>query len=142
MDQALVDLRCPPQKVRIHHLGVDVKRIRFIPRQIQEGKPVCILMFSSFGEEKEIHFGIEMSAAGIPVIANHHCDIPNVIIDGETGLLAPERDVQALTEVILTLASSPDSWILMGKAGCKRIEKEFDCIKQVLRLEKIYKEFI
>ena len=81
---------------------------------------------------------IEASAAGLPVIATRHCDIPNVIIDDETGVLVPERDIEALAEAILSLACAPESWPALGEAGRRRVEKEFDLLQQVWRLESIY----
>lgn len=230
MAHALIDLGCPPQKVRVQHLGVDVQRIQFIPRYLDKGEPVRILMTCSFRQKKGIPYAIqafalstqkysnmelriiggantpeeknlmercrkiavnqgiadkvnflgfvpysdylkettsahiflapsvramdgdteggvpvaviEASAAGMPVIATWHCDIPNVIIDGETGVLVPERDVESLAEAIVTISGAPESWPIMGKAGRNRIEREFDVFKQILRLENIYAEFI
>jgi colanic acid/amylovoran biosynthesis glycosyltransferase len=85
---------------------------------------------------------IEASAAGMPVVATRHCDIPNVIIDGETGLLVAERDADALADAILKMASAPESWGSFGAAGRRRVEKEFDVFKQVARLENIYDEVV
>jgi colanic acid/amylovoran biosynthesis glycosyltransferase len=81
---------------------------------------------------------IEASAAGIPVIATRHCDIPEVIVDGKSGLLVGERDVPALSKAILGLATSPEVWPTMGRYGRARVEAEFDIRKQVGRLEDIY----
>lgn len=230
MSQALVDLGCPPDKVRVQHLGVDLQRIQFVPRHKQGKEPVRILMVCSFREKKGIPYGvqafalavkkypdmvlqivggaktqeeqqlmdkcksiaqnegvaekvvflgyipysdylkeataahfflapsvrarngdteggapvavIEASAAGMPVIATRHCDIPNVVVDGETGLLVPERDVDTLAEAILKMVSTPESWVSFGSAGRKRVEKEFNVFKQVARLEDIYDEFV
>jgi len=230
MAQALVDLGCPPEKARVQHLGVDVQRIPFIPRQLKEDEPVRILMTGSFREKKGIPYGveafslavrkygkmelriiggaktraeqrlmahcktiaqkegvaekvtflgyipyseylnetaaahlflapsvravdgdteggapvsvIEASAAGMPIIATNHCDIPNVVVNGQTGMLVAERDVEALAKVILQMAGAPESWVTFGMAGRKRVEKEFDVIKQVKRLENIYSNVI
>jgi hypothetical protein len=35
---------------------------------------------------------IELMATGMPVVSTLHCDIPNVVLDGQTGFLSPERD--------------------------------------------------
>jgi colanic acid/amylovoran biosynthesis glycosyltransferase len=80
----------------------------------------------------------EASAAGLPVIATRHCDIPEVVIDGESGVLVAERDVPALAEAICQLASAPESWATLGKRGRAHIEAEFDINKQIQRQEAIY----
>jgi colanic acid/amylovoran biosynthesis glycosyltransferase len=43
---------------------------------------------------------IEASASGMPVISTLHCDIPEVILDGESGYLVPERDVDGLRKLL------------------------------------------
>ena len=40
---------------------------------------------------------IEAAATGMPVVSTTHCDIPEVVEDGVTGVLAPQGDQQALT---------------------------------------------
>ena len=39
---------------------------------------------------------IEMAASGMPIVSTRHCDIPSVVLDGVTGLLAAERDSEGL----------------------------------------------
>lgn len=41
---------------------------------------------------------IEASTSGMPILSTNHCDIPEVIVDGQSEYLVPERDVRALTE--------------------------------------------
>ena len=81
---------------------------------------------------------IEASAAGLPVISSNHCDIPEVVLHGKSGLLVAERDVSALTSAILELASAPQEWPRMGQEGRRHVEAEYDVLKQVARLESIY----
>jgi len=85
---------------------------------------------------------IEMSAYGMPVISSFHCDIPEVILDGKSGLLVPEKDVAALTDRIEYLVTHPETWEAMGRAGREHVEKEYDCLKQACKLEDIYSEII
>jgi len=81
---------------------------------------------------------IEASASGMPVLSTMHCDIPQVVIDGESGFLVPERDVTALAERLEYLVSNPDTWKQMGQKGREHIEKNYDVTKQVEKLEIIY----
>ena len=41
---------------------------------------------------------LETQATGLPVISSYHADIPEVVVDGKSALLAPERDVGTLAK--------------------------------------------
>ena len=85
---------------------------------------------------------IEASAAGMPVLSTLHCDIPEVVISGESGLLVPERDVSALAGAILDLTKAPALWRKMGAAGRKHMEESYNVVKQVVSLERIYSQLL
>lgn len=82
---------------------------------------------------------IEASASGMMVVSTTHCDIPEVIEHGVSGLLAPEHDPEQLAEHLLTLARNPESWERMAQAGRKRIETYYDLKQQIASLENIYR---
>ena len=81
-----------------------------------EGTPVSIL---------------EASAAGIPVIATLHAGIPDVIIDGETGLLVDEHDVDGMATQIIKLIENPNLARRLGKNGKNNIEMNFSMEKHL-----------
>ncbi|MCX7907148.1 MAG: glycosyltransferase [Bacteroidetes bacterium] len=81
---------------------------------------------------------IEMAATGMPVVSTWHADIPEVIVARETGLLAPERDPEALAEQIRWLLRHPERWEAIARAARARIEAEFNAIKQGRRLAELY----
>jgi colanic acid/amylovoran biosynthesis glycosyltransferase len=83
---------------------------------------------------------IEASASGMPIVATTHCDIPEVVVDGVTGFLAPERDPQALAAKLELLCGSPSLWAELGLAGRRHIEKEYDSATLGPRLEEAYDE--
>jgi colanic acid/amylovoran biosynthesis glycosyltransferase len=85
---------------------------------------------------------IEMAASGMPIISTTHCDIPEVIHHGETGLLAEERDVAGLVQHLRRLIEHPDRWSTMLEAGRRHIEAEYDARKQGVRLAEIYQELL
>lgn len=85
---------------------------------------------------------IEALAAGLPVVATRHCDIPEVVLDGETGFLIPERDVEALSRAIRHLLTDPPRWPAMGKAGRSHVDREFNVGRQVERTERLYLEVL
>jgi colanic acid/amylovoran biosynthesis glycosyltransferase len=83
---------------------------------------------------------IEMAASGMPIISTNHCDIPSVILDGKSGLLAEEKDVDGIYKRLLWLSSNTDKWKTMLDCGRKHIESNFDACKQGIILSKIYKD--
>lgn len=82
---------------------------------------------------------IEASAAGMPIISTFHAGIPEVVIDGESGFLVPERDIEALADAIVRMAASAERWSEMGQRGRSHIEAEFDAGRQAERLIEIYR---
>lgn len=59
MAQSIVDLGCSPKKVLVHHLGVDLEKVTFQPRQWDGTTPLRCLISASFREKKGIPFAIE-----------------------------------------------------------------------------------
>ncbi|MDX1778819.1 MAG: glycosyltransferase, partial [Thermodesulfobacteriota bacterium] len=81
---------------------------------------------------------IEMSAYGMPIVSTFHCDIPEVVLDGKSGFLVPEKDSDALAERLEHLINHPEIWEPMGRTGRKHMEEEFNIVKQAEKLEEIY----
>jgi glycosyltransferase involved in cell wall biosynthesis len=63
---------------------------------------------------------IEAQMSGLPVISTRHAGIPDVVVEGETGLLVTERDIGAMAEAILALIDQPELAGRMGAAGRAR----------------------
>jgi colanic acid/amylovoran biosynthesis glycosyltransferase len=80
----------------------------------------------------------EMAANGMVLVGSDHCDIPNVIVHGKTGLTAPQRDAEALADQLEWLAGHPEAWSKMTAAGRRRIEAEFDSRKLGVQLARLY----
>jgi glycosyltransferase involved in cell wall biosynthesis len=81
---------------------------------------------------------LEAAAAGIPVVAYRHGGVPEAVADGETGLLVPEGDVDALSGALEDLLSNPDKAALLGRAGRDRVASRFDNRSCTADLERIY----
>ena len=69
---------------------------------------------------------MEAMAQGLPVLSTQHSGIPELVRDGESGYLVPERDVDALSDKLLILIRDRNLWRNMGMAGRKCIEKDFN----------------
>jgi colanic acid/amylovoran biosynthesis glycosyltransferase len=85
---------------------------------------------------------IEMAATGMPIVSTTHCDIPEVVLHGKTGLLAPERDVTTLCECLRWYVRNSEQWHHMLEAGRSHIEEQYDIEKQVCKLRDIYMSFV
>ncbi len=83
---------------------------------------------------------IEMAASGMPVVSTRHCDIPEIIQNGKTGLLAEERDVNGLFEHLEWLVDKPREWRPMVEAARRRVEEQFNVGTQGEKLAAIYQE--
>lgn len=81
---------------------------------------------------------LEAQATGLPVISSYHADIPEVVIDGKSALLAHEKDVEMLAKHLRYLVEHPEVWDSMGRAGREHVEQEYELNVQVERLEAIY----
>jgi alpha-maltose-1-phosphate synthase len=64
----------------------------------------------------------EAAAAGLPAIGTAINAIPEIVRDGETGILVPQGDVPALVAALRALVSSPEKRGAMGEAARRRIE--------------------
>jgi glycosyltransferase involved in cell wall biosynthesis len=69
---------------------------------------------------------IEAQAAGLPVVAGRSGGIPNIVIDGETGLLTREGDARAFTEAVGSLLRDPVRRAEMARAAARFAEQHLD----------------
>lgn len=219
MASRLERLGCPGEKIRVHHLGVDVSQIRYLERRPAE--TVRVLMCGHFREKKGFAEGIaalgramartgvacqlvligdgpqrreiiaaigeaglspvtrllglqsydrvlaemthchllmqpsrtasdgdteggapvillDAQAAGMPVVATDHADIPEYVVDGESGLLAPEGDGDGLTDRLAHLLANPSRWADLGARGRRHVEANYCAATQCLGLEDLY----
>ena len=228
MARVIVALGCPEERVRVHHLGVDLSTIPYEPRRWQPGERFRVLLAASFREKKGLTFAlhalghlqtevdlevtiigdagpeddsrrekarileaiahhglgprvrllgyqphqvlfreayrhhvflspsvtsstgdteggapvaiVEMAASGMPVVSTTHCDIPEILQAGSSGLLAPERDVEGLVSHLRWLIERPNDWRELTDSARRRIERRFDARIQGERLAAIYRE--
>lgn len=68
---------------------------------------------------------IEAQMTGIPVISTRHAGIPDVVLDGETGLLVDEADVEGMSEAMIRVARDPNLAGAMGRAARERALANF-----------------
>jgi len=84
--------------------------IAVLPTSYGEGVPLALL---------------EAAACARPIIASDTPGCREIVRDGETGLLAPPDDVDALADAIAALAAAPARRRAMGEAGRALVERDF-----------------
>lgn len=95
------------------------------PQGHREGIPVALM---------------EAMACGLPVIASRLSGIPELVIDGETGILIEPGDSGALAEALALLARDPQRRERLGQAGRQRVTEAFDVRTSARALAALFRE--
>jgi colanic acid/amylovoran biosynthesis glycosyltransferase len=82
----------------------------------------------------------EAQAMGLPVVSTKHSGIPEGVLDGKSGFLVPERDVDALAERLADIISRPEVWPEMGRQGRAFVKTEHDLDKRNDALVELYRQ--
>jgi len=85
---------------------------------------------------------LEAMAMARPVVTTRVRGCREVTVDGETGILVPPRDVEALADAIIRLLSDKELAHRMGRAGRKRVEERFDRDKIVRKQLDAFAELV
>ena len=85
---------------------------------------------------------MEAFAIGLPAISTSHSGIPELVQDGISGFLVPERDVAALKEKLVLLILKPELRRQMGRKGREQVEKHYNTAKLTDRLVKLYESLL
>ena len=133
-----------------HHLEGKIKMLGFQPHAVlleQAYRHHIYLSPSVTASSGDTEGGapvslIEMAATGMLIVSTVHCDIPEVIQEGVSGLLAEERDVDGLASRLRWLAQNPQAWPRMLSAGRKHVETQFDALVQAEIQAATYRELI
>ncbi|HYG02370.1 MAG TPA: glycosyltransferase [Chryseosolibacter sp.] len=222
MQQRLVALGCSPEKLVVHHLGIDVDKIKYRNRRVMPDEPVRFLIAASFLPKKgidlaikalaslapqnkftldivgdgplketllseiktgniqdrvklhgyrpydyfidltyECHVFIQASrttaenakegtpmaivdamASGLAVVSTRHSDIPEIVIDNETGYLAEENNLSELIACLKKIFDGRERISVFSERGRAHVELEFDARKQTEKLEAYYEQLI
>ena len=85
---------------------------------------------------------IEAFAMGLPVVATRHSGIPEMVEDGKSGYLVPERDTEALADRLSHVIEHPDRWAEFGRVGRQHVEQHFDIDRLNDHLVNTYQEML
>jgi colanic acid/amylovoran biosynthesis glycosyltransferase len=93
----------------------------------QEGIPIALM---------------EAMAAGLPVLATEHSGIPELVADGVSGYLVPERNAARLAERLAALLADPERRAAMGQAGTGFVCAQHDVQATNDRLVAVYEALL
>lgn len=93
----------------------------------QEGTPVAIL---------------EASAAGLPIISTKHAGISDVVIEGQTGFLVPEHDVEGMAEKMIWIFENQDKAKELGIKAKEQIKLNFTLKRHLEVLDSLIEKAI
>jgi glycosyltransferase involved in cell wall biosynthesis len=100
-------------------------RLVVVPSRCHENQPMSILEAYGFGT---------------PVVASRLGGIPELVVEGTTGLLVDHDDPAALADAIATVAADPQRAAEMGRAGRALVEERFTPEIHLAGLERLYQE--
>jgi len=133
----------PGLKALARELGI-AGSVRFLGQVVPPQRAiedVSVVVVPSLGEG----FGmvaLEAMERGRPVIATRIGGLEDIVRDGETGILVPLTDVDALTTAILRLARDPDLAARMGRAGRARMIERFPEHRCTERTDLLYRSLL
>ena len=81
---------------------------------------------------------IEASACGLPVIVSDVGGLPEVVRDGETGLVVPRENVPALQAALRRLLLDPALRQRLGRNGRAHVAREYEWGHCVDLMERVY----
>ena len=118
-------------------LGDAVRFLGFVSPVQKAIEDSAIVVVPSLGEG----FGmvaLEAMERARPVIASAVGGLPEIVADGETGLIVPSADADALAEAIVALAGDLSRASVMGSAGRERALAEFTPERCARQVEELY----
>ncbi|MCK4460802.1 MAG: glycosyltransferase family 4 protein [candidate division Zixibacteria bacterium] len=85
---------------------------------------------------------LEAGACGRAVVASEVGGVPEVLVDGRTGLLVPPGDVNRLADAIVKLATDFDLCQKMGQEGYKFVSETYDWENSLDAMAELYRRLI
>jgi glycosyltransferase involved in cell wall biosynthesis len=95
-----------------------------------------VLVHSSILPEPLATVIIEAMALERPVVAARDGGVPEMVVEGETGMMVPPRDVEAMAAAVVTILRDRGLAQRMGEAGRRRAAELFELEANTRCLEK------
>ena len=129
------------RQIKEHHLEKHVLLVGFRPDVLSVHKAFDIFVLSSVTEGLGTSL-LDAMAAARPIVATRTGGIPEVVVDGETGLLVPPRDHQAMADAIARLLNDHELRHRMGDAGLSRVRQKFSAERMVQSTLRVYQTML
>lgn len=85
---------------------------------------------------------LESMSHGLPVVATRVGGNPELVRDGETGLLVPARDPESFAAAVIRVLQSPKLRLTMGRAGRDLVVRDFRLSSVARRYGKVYADVV
>jgi len=91
---------------------------------------------------------VQAHSLNLPIVATNVQGIPDLVIDGKTGILVPPKNPDALARAVCVLARDPALRKSMGKAGCAHVNRRIDGLpcfssdRMIRLLEELYESVL
>ena len=108
-------------------------------RRLWQRASVGVLASTSEGMPVSL---MEAAACGVPVVATAVGGVPELVVDGETGILVPSGDVNKMTAALEWLLTDRELAARMGRAARRRAEERFSVTRQVDRLLELWRAIL
>jgi len=125
------------QQIHQHHLDKHVLLAGFRADILSVHKAFDLFVMSSITEGLGTSI-LDAMACGKPVVATNVGGIPEVVVDGGTGLLVPPRDPAAMADAIVKLLATRALREEMGAAGLERVRSHFSAEAMVQKTLRVY----
>jgi L-malate glycosyltransferase len=110
----------------------------FRPDVLSVHKAFDIFVMSSITEGLGTSL-LDAMACGKPIVATSAGGIPEVVVDGQTGILVPPRDSEALARAITALLRDEHAQQVMGAEGLLRVRERFSAERMVQDTLAVYR---
>ena len=120
-------------------LGVAARFHGFVPDLPSRLETLDLFVLPTRAENLPIAI-LEAMATALPVVATRVGGIPELVVEGETGLLVEPEDSAGLAAAIAELAADPDRRRSFGRAGARRVEEHFHADRVAASMVELYEE--
>lgn len=122
-----------------HEAGVDSRFHGFVPDSRSRLGELDVLVQPSRADNFPLAV-LEAMAAGVAVVATRVGGVPELVVDGETGLIVEPEDPAALAEALDSLAADPARRRELGRRGRARVLDEFTPERMAHRTVALYRD--
>lgn len=123
----------------VERLSLD-RRVRFVGKVDHDGMieryaRYDVLLFPSLWAEPFGRSVVEAMARGVPVVATRRGGPAEIIADGETGVLVPPGDAEAMAGAVVRLLTRPALWRGIREAALERVRRDYTLDGTIARVE-------